>query len=171
MSGVAELVFLHALSLSVPSTDGLRGAQITYERFLPELDLALGVSAEVRQTATGDYTGVHTGLALGGRKFWRADRGARLSTLPAGSPVGWFFGGAVRAGTTVTHDDMDDAFLGTTLQLGVSVEIGYRIAPWRQLVITPAVGAEVHRDIDLSGRMRAWNVGGFTAGLELGWLF
>lgn len=169
MSGLAELAFLHALSLSVPSTDGLRGAQITYERWLPERHLALGIAGEIRQTATGDYTGMHTDLAVGVRRFPRAD--AWLSKLPAGSPVGWFYGGAVRAGTTVTHDDMAGEFLGTTLQLGASGEVGYRIAPWRQLAITPTLGVEVHRDIDLSGRMPAWTVSGVTVGLEIGWLF
>lgn len=168
---LAEIIFLHALSLSVPTTDGLRGAQITYERWLPDRDVALGIAGEIRQTASGDYTGMHTGVAIGARRFWRADRGAWLSKLPAGSPVGWFYGAALRAGTNVTHDDIDGMFLGTTLQLGASGEVGYRIAPWRSLVITPSVGIEVHRDIDLSGRMPSWSVGGLTAGLELGWLF
>ena len=159
----------NGLSLSIPSTDGLRGAQVAYERWFAEPRVSVGISGALRQTAAGDYTALTTGAGVYVRRFWRAD--AWLSKLPAGAPVGWFYGGGAHVATTFTHDDVDSEWLGSTLRLGLTAEIGYRIAPWRQLTITPTAGLEVHTDLDISGRLDPWRQGGFTAGFEVGWLF
>jgi hypothetical protein len=159
----------HGLSLSIPSTDGLRGAQVAYEHWFSEPRVSVGITGALRQTATGDYTALTTGAGVYVRRFWRAD--AWLSKLPAGMPVGWFYGAGAHAATTFTHDDVDSEWLGSTLRLGITAEIGYRIAPWRQLTITPTAGLEIHTDLDVSGRLDPWRQGGFTAGLEAGWLF
>src|SRR5256885_759130 len=80
-----------AISLSIPSTDGARGAQVTYERWLPDTGWSVAVSGELRESAIGDYTGLRAGAGLAIRHYWRRD--AWLSTVPAGNMVGWFYGG------------------------------------------------------------------------------
>ena len=161
MSGPLAVVFAHALSLSIPSTDGLRGAQVLYERWLPEHKLVLGVSGTLRETAAGDYTALRPGAGVGVRHFWRA----------GDNPRGWFYGGDVHVTTTFTHDDVDNEWLGTALTVGVGSEIGYRIVPWRQLLVTGSVGLEAHTDVDTSGRLSPRLVAGLTVGLEVGWRF
>lgn len=160
---------LHALSLSIPSTDGWRGAQLGYERWFAAQRVAIGIDAGLRKSAEGDYTAVTTNVGIHVRRFWRAD--AWLSRLAAGAPVGWFYGGRVHVASAFIHDDVDDEWLGSTLQVGVAGELGYRIAPWRQLIVTPSVGVELHTDFDISGRLSPWKQLGYTAGLEVGWLF
>ena len=70
-----------------------------------------------------------------------------------------------------THDDLDHRWLGSDLTVGTVGRIGYRIAPWRALTITPSVGLELQRDYDLSGRLESVARGGATFGLDVGWLF
>jgi len=161
VSGPVAVVLAHALSLSIPSTDGLRGAQLLYEHWLPERRLALGVSASFRETAAGDYTALRPGAGVGARHFWRA----------AGSPQGWFYGAGVHVTTTFTRDDIDDEWLGTALSAGIATEFGYRWIAWRELAITPSVGLEAHTDFDASGRLAPRMIAGFTVGLEVGWRF
>jgi hypothetical protein len=161
VSGPLAVVFAHALSLSIPSTDGLRGAQLLYEHWFPDHHLVLGVSGKLRQTAAGDYTAMQPGAGIGLRHFWRA----------GANPRGWFYGGDVHVTTTFTHDDVDDEWLGTALTLGLGTELGYRVVPWRNLLVTGSVGLEVHSDIDTSGRLSPREMAGFTVGLEVGWRF
>jgi hypothetical protein len=153
------IVLSHALSLSIPATDGGRGGRVLYEQRL-EHHLAVGAGLELRESAAGDYTGLRTGASGTLRWFWRR-----------AAMTGWYVGGSVHADGDFTHDDVDHRWLGNALQLGLGGEVGYRMQPWRQLIVTPAVGLEVHRDIDLSGRLPGWTRGGFVAGLEVGWLF
>ena len=152
------LILANALSLSIPSTDGARGARVLYERFLPERRLAIGAGAELRESAIGDYTGLRAGASATLRWFWRR------TTM-----TGWYVGGSAYADGDFTHDDVDHRWLGSALTLGAGGEVGYRFAPWRQLIITPCVGVEIHRDV--AARMPDWTRGGLTAGLEVGWLF
>jgi hypothetical protein len=169
VSEPAPVVYDHALSLSIPSTDGMRGAAITYERWFGEPRVAIGITGALRETAAADYTALQLGAGVHLRRFWRAD--AWLSKLPAGSPVGWFYGGGANVSSTLTHDDTDDEWLGTAMRVGAFAEVGYRIAPWRRLVVTPTIGIEAHGDFDISGRLDPLRAGGLTAGLEVGWLF
>ncbi len=159
MSTLAVMI-AHALSLSIPATDGGRGGRVLYEQFLPDHHLALGAGLELRESAAGDYTGVRTGASGTARWF------PRRATM-----TGWYLGGSVHVDGDFTHDDVDHRWLGSALQLGLGGEVGYRFHPWRELIITPAAGFEVHRDTDLSGRLPGFVRGGFTAGLEVGWLF
>lgn len=159
----------YAVSLGIPSTDGWRGGQLTLERWFPDYRLAVGISGELRESAAGDYTGMRVGSALHVRRFGQEK--AKLSTLPLHSMAGWFVGAALHVDTNVMHDDLDERWLASTLQLGISGEVGYRIAPWRKLIITPTFGGECHHDFDLTGRLPGWNKCGVIAGLEVGWLF
>ena len=152
------ILLTHALSLSIPSTAGARGARVLYEQFLPEHRLAIGIGAELRESAMGDYTGIRSGASATLRWFWRRD-----------TMTGWYVGGSVYADGDFTHDDADHRWLSTALTLGLGGEFGYRFQPWRQLIVTPCVGLELHRDI--ATRMPDWTRGGFIAGLEVGWVF
>ena len=159
-------VLENAITLAIPSTDGIRGAQVGYERWLPDTHFSLTGAAELRESAIGDYTGLRTGLGVGMRWYWRAD--AHLSVLPAGNMVGWWIGGAAFLAVDATHDNKDHRWLASTLELGWTAQIGYRIAPWRQLAITPSAGLEGQRDLS---RLPDWNRGGLIVGLDVSWLF
>jgi hypothetical protein len=161
----------HAISIAVPALDTGRGIAGSYERFFPDLHTSLVISGEVRESATGDYTGLRVGTGGEVRWYWRAHHAAWLSTLPAGNMAGWFLGAGVYLAGDVTHDTTDHKWLGSAVQLGGESRVGYRIVPWRQLAITPFTGIEGHRDIDLSGRLPGFTRGGFSFGLDVGWLF
>jgi hypothetical protein len=161
----------HAISVALPSLDTGRGIAASYEQWLPERRLSLVIAGELRESATGDYTGIRVGGGVEARWFWRADRGAWLSTLPAGNMAGWFLGGGPYVATDFTHDGADARWLGSALQLGVVGRVGYRIVPWRELAITPSAGLEVHQDFDVSGRLPSFTRGGVALGLDAGWLF
>ena len=167
MSTFAPVILAHAISVAIPSTDGARGAQVDYEQWLPERRMSLLALGELRESAIGDYTGLRVGAGAAVRYYWRAD--AWLSTLPAGSMVGWFVGGGAFLATDFTHDNADHRWLGSVLQFGLTSQIGYRIAPWRQLAITPTAGLEWHHDF--AARLPDWSVAGATVGLDVGWLF
>ena len=160
-----------SVEVALPALETGRGLAGGYERWLPDHRLAIELRGELRESASGDYTGIRIGAGIEARWFWRTHRGAWLSVLPAGTPVGWFLSAGTYVATDLTHDDEDHRWLGTALQLGGVGRIGYRIAPWRQLVITPSAGIEVQRDIDLSGRLAGVTRGGVTVGLDAGWLF
>jgi hypothetical protein len=164
---VTAAVFQQAISVALPSLDTGRGIQAGYERWLPEHRLSLDAYAELRESAAGDYTGLRTGVGARARWFWRAD--AWLSRLPSGNMVGWFVGGGAALAGDFTHDDTDHRWLGSALQLGLDAEIGYRIAPWREMIITPWTGFEIHRDFQT--RIPDWTRGGAIVGLDAGWLF
>jgi hypothetical protein len=166
-----EPVLTQSLEVALPSLDTGRGIDVGYERWLPESRVSYELRGELRESATGDYTGVRTGIGIEAKLFWRAPLGAWLSVLSANQMVGWFFGAGTYVATDFTHDDQDHRWLGSALQLGVVGRIGYRIAPWRQLTITPSTGLELQRDIDLSGRLAGITRGGVAYGLDVGWLF
>lgn len=159
---------LHDISIGLPALDGLRGLQVQYERWLPRPRLGLAVSAQFREAATGDYTSLVGGIGAEVRWYWRAD--AWLSKQPAGSMVGWFLGGRVDVVLEHTHDDLDDRGIGSTLELGVTTRVGYRIAPWRGLEITPSLGPTGRIDFALSSRTPIWTRLGIGVGLSLGWM-
>jgi hypothetical protein len=164
-------LFTHTIDVALPSLDTGRGLAAGYETWLPAWRVAYELRGEVRESATGDYTGWRFGTGCEAKWFWHSDSRAWLSVLPAGSMAGWFLGAGVYVAIDRTHDDLDHRWLGTTLQAGTATRIGYRIAPWRALAITPSAGVEVQRDIDLSGRLSGAFRGGATVGLDVGWLF
>jgi hypothetical protein len=165
-------IYTHAISVALPSLDTGRGIAANYELWMPQQrKLSLVFSAELRESATGDYTGIRIGGGVEARWYWRGDRDAWLSRVPAGNMVGWFLGGGAYVATDFTHDSADSRWLGTALQLGIAGRVGYRIAPWRQLAITPSAGLEVHEDFDVSGRLPPFTRGGLALGVDAGWLF
>jgi hypothetical protein len=164
-------IYAHAISVAIPSLDTGRGIDANYERGLDLPGFALLASGELRESATGDYTGVRIGAGVELRWYWRAERGAWLSRLGAGNLAGWFAGAAGFIATDATHDDADHRWLGTALQIGTVVHVGYRIAPWRALAITPSAGIELHHDMDLSGRLPGYTLCYPTFGLDVGWMF
>ena len=169
--GVQAEPELNAVSISIPAVDGLRGVGASYERFLPERKLSIAGLADIRQTATGDYGAVSAGVGGEVRWYWRSNRKAWLSKLPAGSMAGWFLGARLEAAFGATHDRVDDRWIGESLDIGVSGLVGYRIAPWRKLEITPTLGIGGRHQIDLSGRLPSYNRKTAFAGLSVGWLF
>lgn len=169
--GVVEEPDLNAVSLSIPAVDGLRGIGATYERFLPRYKISVAGLADIRQTATGDYGAVSAGIGGELRWYWRAHRKAWLSRLPAGSMAGWFLGTRLEIAFGATHDRVDDRWLGESLDIGASGLVGYRIAPWRKLEITPTLGLGQRYQIDLSGRLPSYRRGTAFVGLSVGWLF
>ena len=160
---------LNDVSVALPALDGLRGLQLQYERFVPDMHLGMAVSGQFRETAIGDYTSLRVGLGVEARVYWRDD--AWLSRQVRGSMVGWFVGVRVDAVVERTHNDFDDRSIGSTLELGFATRVGYRIAPWRDLEITPSISVTEKIDVALSGRVPAWTRPGIAGGLSVGWLY
>ena len=169
VSTVADRVDYNAITISVPAIDGLRGIGASYERWFPEHEISIAALGQFRQTATGDYGGYRLGAGGEVRWYWRAD--AWLSALPRGSMVGWFLGARLELALGATKDRVEDRWLGESLDVGTSGLIGYRMAPWRHVEITPSVGLGARRQIVLSGRLPSYNRATAFAGLEVGWLF
>ena len=159
----------HDISLAVPALDGLRGIAASYEHWLPEHRLGLAASAQLRESATGDYLGLHAGAGAELRWYWRARHRAWLSRQPAGSMVGWFTGGRVDVGIAATRDRVSERWLGNALELGATALVGYRIAPWRDLEITPTLGLGTRREFAMGAP--DWNRGTLSIGLAVGWLY
>ena len=165
----APEILEHALSIDVPSVDGLRGATVSFEHFLPARRVSVGVSAPLRQSATGDYTGVRTGGGIELRWYWRANHKAALARQPAGSMVGWFAGARVDLALDATHDDVDGRWLPSTIETDAKLELGYRFVPWRALAITPWLTAGLRHE--LVPRTPDWTRPTVGLGLSVGWLF
>jgi hypothetical protein len=159
----------HDISIAVPSIDGLRGLAVTYERWFPASRISVGVSGQLRQSAAGDFTGITSGVGGELRWYWRAS--AWRSSQPAGSMVGWFVGGRIDVAVGATRDDDDDRWLGTALSLSGTGHVGYRVAPWRGLELTPTAGLLLRRELDVSGRLPGWTRAGISVGLTVGWMF
>ena len=166
---IEDPIDYNAITISVPAIDGLRGIGASYERWFPDHEISIAALGQFRQTATGDYGGYSLGAGGEVRWYWRAD--AWLSTLPKGSMVGWFLGARLELALGATRDRVEDRWIGESLDVGTSGLIGYRIAPWQHVEITPSVGLGARRQIDLSGRLPSYNRGTAFAGLEIGWLF
>jgi hypothetical protein len=159
----------NAVTIAVPALDAFRGLSAGYERWYPERRISLAAIGSIRQSATGDFGATSAGAGAELRWYWRA-RGSR-SSQPGGSMVGWFIGGRVDVAVGAMHDRVADDWLGTSLELGVTGNAGYRIAPWRGLEITPSIGLGRRRAWDLSGRLPSWERGTLSAGIGVGWLF
>lgn len=165
----APAPLMNDISIALPAIDGMRGLGGAYERWLPERRLSLAASGELRESAIGDYTGLRIGLGVEVRWYWRAS--AWRSAQPAGSMVGWFVGGRASASIDATHDRVDHRWLGTALELEGLGVVGYRVAPWRGLEITPSFGLGLREELDLSGRLRRDHRWAMAMGLSAGWMF
>jgi hypothetical protein len=69
-------ILAHTIDVALPSLDTGRGLAAGYETLLPAWHVAYEVRGEVRESATGDYTGWRFGTGLEAKWFWRSDRGA-----------------------------------------------------------------------------------------------
>lgn len=164
-----ETVELNAVSISVPALDGLRGLAAGYERWIPAWRISLLGLGQLRQTASGDFGATSTGVGAELRWYWNRD--GWLSHLPAGSMVGWWLGARVEIAVNAIRDRVDDRWLGTGAELGASALIGYRLAPWRGLEITPSIGIGVRSQHDLSGRLSGHATRTVALGCTVGWMF
>ena len=168
-SATPDPIAYNDVSLAVPALDGGRGIQAAVERWLPTQRVSVAGSVELREAAVGDYTGIRVGVGAEVRWYWRAD--GWLSRQPKGSMVGWFVGGRLGIALDATHDRADARWLGTALELQGTWLLGYRIAPWRGLEITPSAGLGIREDFDLSGRLGHVQRYTLAVGLAVGWMF
>ncbi|MEO8705829.1 MAG: hypothetical protein ABI867_37710 [Kofleriaceae bacterium] len=159
----------NAISVALPSLDGMHGLAAAYERYAPERGISFVASAQLRQSVAGDFTGLRLGGGGELRWYWLAHSKAWLSKLPAGSMAGWFAGVRADVAIVATHDDVDARWLGNTIEVSSALVIGYRIVPWRQLEITPSLNAGVRHE--LADRVPGWTRPTIGAGLTAGWLF
>ena len=157
------------IAVAIPALDGLHGVAVSYERWLPDRKLSLAASAQLRESATGDYLGLHTGVGAELRWYWRADREAWLSRQPAGSMAGWFLGGRIDLGIAATRDRIAERWLPSAFELGATAFVGYRIAPWRDFEITPSIGLGRRREFSTSAP--TWDRPTLSIGLSAGLLF
>jgi hypothetical protein len=163
---VAAEPLYNAVELSIPSLDGARGFEAGYERWIPRYRISLTGTGELRESATGDYGGLRAGAGVELRYYWRAS--AWRSAQPAGSMVGWFVGDRIEVSVDALHDREAGRWLDSTVELGNTTLVGYRIAPWRGLAITPSLGAGWRHDFVAGAD---WNRPTLSAGLTAGWMF
>jgi hypothetical protein len=156
----------HAAWVAIPSIDGHAGIELGAERGVaPKKAIVLAVSA--RQSAAGDYDAIRLGVAAEYRKYWRGR--ARWSHVPGLDRTGWFYGARVDLGTS--RLSMDDRHVGTTLLAGARAELGYRLTPWRGLMITTITGLGTSIERDAAGRLPIERKPVMGFGLDLGWMF
>jgi hypothetical protein len=125
------------------------------------------VAVNVRQTAAGDFDAVRFGVAAEYRRYWRGD--GRWSAVVGLDRTGWFYGARVDAGTS--RLSMDERHIGSTLVAGARAELGYRLTPWRGLVITAVAGLGGAIERDAAGRLPTERRTVLGLGLDLGWMF
>lgn len=159
----------NAIAISVPSVDGLRGLTASFEHFVPGRHVSVAVSAALRESATGDYTGVRVGGGAELRWYWRAAHKAVFARQPAGSMVGWFAGMRFDLALDATHDDVDAHWLPMTIETDAKLTLGYRFVPWRNLEVTPWLEMGVRHEA--VRRMPDWSRPLAGLGLSVGWMF
>jgi hypothetical protein len=155
--------------LSLPSIDGRTGAEIGFERFEPRWRISTVGTISARKTASGDYRSYAGGVGVEARWFWHGR--AIWTPATSGTMVGPFLGGRLDAAISHTRNLADDRDLGSTVVLGWVGMIGYRIAPWHDITLTPSLGLDLRTERDLRGRLPPATRGSLALGLELGWMF
>ncbi|HUQ07314.1 MAG TPA: hypothetical protein VM261_32705 [Kofleriaceae bacterium] len=159
----------NAAWVAIPSIDGHAGLEVGVERGVaPRVGLV--VSANVRQTAAGDYDAVRVGVAAEYRKYWRGR--AKWNAVAGLDRTGWFYGARVDLGTSrLSMSGMDERHIGSTVVAGARAELGYRLTPWRGLVVTAigGIGGAVERDA--AGRLPTERKTVLGFGLDVGWMF
>jgi hypothetical protein len=169
----------NAVWVAIPSIDGHAGFELGAERGVaPRVGVV--VAANVRQTAAGDYDAVRVGVAAEYRKYWRGR--ARWNVVTGLDRTGWFYGARVDVGTSRlsmsmsgsmsgSGSEMAERHIGSTLVAGARAELGYRLTPWRGLVVTAigGIGGAIERDA--AGRLPTERKTVLGFGLDLGWMF
>jgi hypothetical protein len=172
----------NAAWVAIPSIDGHAGIEVGAERGVaPRVGVV--VAANVRQTAAGDYDAVRVGVAAELRKYWRGR--ARWNAVAGLDRTGWFYGARVDVGTSRLSMSMLGAgsgsesgsesgmerHIGSTLVAGARAELGYRLTPWRGLVVTGVAGIGGAVERDAAGRLPAERKTVLGFGLDIGWMF
>jgi hypothetical protein len=156
----------HAAWVAIPSVDGAAGVELGAERGVtPRTGVV--VVASVRKTASGDFDAVRFGVAAEYRKYWRGR--ARWSRVGGLDRTGWFYGARVDLATS--RLSMDERHIGSTLVAGARAELGYRLTPWRGLMITGVAGLGGALERDAAGRLPTEQKTVMGLGLDLGWMF
>lgn len=156
----------HAAWVAIPSIDGHAGMEVGVERGVaPRTGVV--VAASVRQTAASDFDAVRFGLAAEYRKYWRGR--ARWSRVDGLDRTGWFYGARVDLATS--RVSMDERHIGSTLVAGARAELGYRLTPWRGLMITGITGLGGAIERDAAGRLPTERKTVLGFGLDIGWMF
>lgn len=164
--GVALAEPRHAVWASYPSVDGLAGIEVGAERGIaPETGVVL--AASVRQSAASDFDAVRLGVAAEYRKYWRGR--ARWNAIAGLDRTGWFYGARIDLGTS--RLSMDERHIGSLLVAGARAELGYRLTPWRGLMITAIAGLGGAIERDAAGRLPAERKTVIGLGLDVGWVF
>ena len=166
VEGTAPAAPRHAAWVAYPSIDGHAGAEVGIERGVaPRTGVVL--AASVRQTAASDFDAVRFGVAAEYRKYWRGR--ARWSRIDGLDRTGWFYGARVDFATS--RLSMDERHIGSTLIAGARAELGYRLTPWRGLMITGLTGLGGAIERDAAGRLPTQRKTVLGFGLDIGWMF
>lgn len=156
----------HAAWVAIPSIDGHAGVEVGVERGVaPRAGVV--VAANVRQTAAADFDAVRVGVAAEYRRYWRG-RG-RWNAVAGLERTGWFWG--ARADLGMSRLSMGERHVGSVLVAGARAEMGYRLTPWRGLVVTAIAGVGGAVERDAAGRLPAEGKPVLGLGLDVGWMF
>jgi hypothetical protein len=156
----------HAAWVAYPSIDGHAGIEAGAERGIaPKTGVVL--AASIRQTAAGDFDAIRLGVAAEYRKYWRGS--ARWNAIDGLDRTGWFYGARIDLGTS--RLSMDERHIGSTLVAGARAELGYRLTPWRGLMITAVTGLGGALERDAAGRLPTERKTVLGLGLDVGWMF
>jgi hypothetical protein len=154
--------YARAVSVPVYSLQQAQGIAVEYEQLhlLPERWSVAG-GLGIRDSADADFASTSLSASAEVRYWFRNGVAMR----------GWFVGAGLDMTWTSLTDRIDDRSIGSSLAVAETVQLGYRMVPWRQLEITPSLGIELVSDVDLTGRLPVWTHGSLTTGLTVGWLF
>jgi hypothetical protein len=156
-----------AVSIALDPLFAVSGVAGEYERWLGRWSWSVG--GGLASHAGGDYGS--TTVAAGAEVRYWFKRDAIWSQVAPGSMVGWFAGARLDAAAIRTVDRMDDRALPTTLAFEATVRGGYRLAPWRRLVVTPSLGIGARTDVVPGSSVPTWRTGVVQSQLAIGWLF
>jgi hypothetical protein len=129
------------------------GFALQYERFAFPPRISVATSLGGRSGVSGDYRGLTLGAGLTGR-FWLLGR-SPWSGLEGRQMIGPFAGLQIDATTTrVKH--ASGRTIGAAVVFAESALLGWKIAFFRHLEITPALGLGLATEIDSSGFLPTW---------------
>lgn len=156
-----------ALSVHVPALTSV-GLVGQYETLAWHPSLTWAVSAGIRASGAGDY------------RSWTASVGGELRYYFTGtawrsrwreSLIGPFAGIRLDIARTAIRDRREDRALPGQLTVAEYAQVGYRLALWGRVEVTPSIGLGARTDIDESGFLPAATRLVFTTGLTAGWMW
>ncbi len=155
------------IALALPGLEA-RALAVDVERDLPAQRLSVVGGLALRAAARGDFTSSTVTVAVEARRWLK--RRAIWTRQPRGAMVGWYLGARLDGSEVRLRDEVMDT-ASDQLVIAVSGLVGYRIAPWRGLEVTPSLGLSWRAEIDLEGRLPVARRGGITFGCNAGWMF